>query len=119
MDNTDYHNRTITIGKRHTSSYKETEIKVKDSSNNKLSTNSLKIEKDFEAGKSLKTWGTVYGKAVTQARCKLPTKTSQTGLAKQLQVKPDIVKEIENGKGLYNDQLANKLFRILKVKRNP
>jgi ribosome-binding protein aMBF1 (putative translation factor) len=118
MNNDDYHSQTIIIGKRDKSSYKQTELKVRETAPNKTSTNSAKIERDFEAGKALKTWGIGYGKAVTQARCKLPQKTSQVDLAKRLQVKPDVVREIENGKGLYNAQLGNKLFRILKVKRN-
>ena len=118
--NQEYHNRTIIIGKKHTGNNKETEKKLTTQGPNKTgtSTNSLKVERDFEEGKALKTWGIEYGKAITVARCKLVPKTNQAALAKKLNVKPEVVRDIENGKGMYNAQLGNKLFRLLKVKRN-
>ena len=120
MDNNDYHSRTIIIGKKHTGNSRETEKKLTTQGPNKtgINTNSLKVERDFEEGKALKTWGIEYGKSITAARCKLVPKTNQATLAKKLYVKPEVVRDIENGKGLYNAQLGNKLFKLLKVKRN-
>ena len=84
MDNNDYHNRTIIIGKKHTRNNKETDKKLTTQGPNKTGTgtNSAKIERDLEQGKALKTWGIVYGKAITAARCKLVPKTNQAGLAR-------------------------------------
>ena len=114
----DYHQKTIIIGKKHTRNSKVIEKKLNINAPNKVLTNSAKIERDHDEGKSLNYWGVDYGRQVTQARTKAVPKMSQVQLAEKLKVKPDIVKNIENGKGLYNGQLANKIFRILKVKRN-
>ena len=114
----DYHQKTIIIGKKHTHGSKVVEKKLNNNAPNKVLTNSAKIEKNHDEGKSLKLWGVEYGKLVTNARTGAVPKMSQVKLAEKLQVKPDIVKNIENGKGLYDGKLANKIFRILKVKRN-
>lgn len=114
----DYHQKTIIIGKKHRRNSKVIEKKLNNNAPNKILTNSAKVERDHDEGKSLKIWGIDYGRQVTQARTKVVPKMSQVQLAEKLKVKPDIVKNIENGKGLYNGQLANKIFRILKVKRN-
>lgn len=118
MWNEDYHSKTIVIGNKNASKEKKKEIKKKTSAPNSSSVNSAKIERDFEKGKSLKTWGSLYGKKVSQARSSLNPKLNQQQLANKLKVRLDIVKEIENGKGLYNPKISNDIFKILKIKRN-
>ena len=61
-------------------------------------------------------YGAEYGRNVQDARKE--KNWTQKQLAQQLNVKQDIFQKIENGTGLVDGQICNKLFRILKVKRN-
>ena len=114
----DYHQRTIIIGNKKINGGKGREKVLNINKPNSVNVNASKIEKNHDEGKELKTWGTVYGKAITNARINYNTKLSQSDLAKKINVKPEIVRDIENGKGLYNSQIASKLFRLLKVKKS-
>lgn len=118
-NNDEYHSQTIILTNKKLKNEKNTQ-KEKNQfySNKNITVNSAKIERDEEAGKKLKTWGKDYGNRVTQARIKHNPKLSQNDLAKKLQVKLEIVRDIENGKGLYKPNIANNIFKILKVKRN-
>ena len=118
MWNQDYHDQTIVIRNKNVSKDKKTEIKKNTYAPNSSNINSAKIERDFEKGKSLKIWGSLYGRKVAQARSTLNPKLNQQQLANKLKVRLDIVKEIENGKGLYNAKISNDIFKILKIKNN-
>ena len=78
--------------------------------------NSAKLEHDEEEGKKLKTYGAEYGRRVQEGRKQ--KNWTQKQLAQQLNVKSDVVQKIENGTGLVDGQICNKIFRILQVKRN-
>ena len=95
----------------------QTEIVPKfQSSNSNSNVNAAKIERDEEEGKKLKTYGTEYGRKVQDARKE--KNFTQKQLAQQLSVKPEVIQNVENGKGLVDGKICDKLFRILKVKRN-
>ena len=85
-------------------------------SNSNTNVDSAKIERDEEEGKKLKTYGLEYGKKVCEARKE--KNWTQKQLAQQLNVRQDIVQKLENGSGLVDGNICNKIFRILKVKRN-
>lgn len=75
------------------------------------------IKEDEETGMvKINTYGTEYGKKVQQARCEKQLK--QKDLAIKLNVKEDVVREIENGKGKVDGLVCSKIFSILGVKRN-
>ena len=75
------------------------------------------VKEDEETGMvKINIYGTEYGKKVQQARCE--KKLKQKELAQKLNVKEEIVREIENGKGKVDGQICNKIFRVLGVKRN-
>ena len=118
-DNSDYDSQTIILTNTKLQKGKNTEKqKTHKQPNNSTNINAAKVERDEEAGKKLKIWGKEYGQKVTIARVNSTPKMTQAQLAQKLQVKPDVVKDIENGTGLYKPNIANIIFRILKVKRN-
>lgn len=82
---------------------------------NKQNPDRVKIN-DEDDMPQVKTYGKEYGISVSKAR--VEKKLSQQQLANQINEKVDVVKSIENGKGTYNPNVAQKIFRILKVKRN-
>lgn len=63
-----------------------------------------------------KTYGREYGQRVTLARTQKGM--TQADLAKAMMVQPVIVRDIENGSGVVNDQNCQKIFKVLGVKRN-
>jgi ribosome-binding protein aMBF1 (putative translation factor) len=63
-----------------------------------------------------KTYGKEYGQRVILARNQKGL--NQADLAKAMNVQPIIVKEIENGTGIVNDQNCQKIYKLLGVKRN-
>lgn len=63
-----------------------------------------------------KTYGKDYGHRVTLARTQ--KNMNQADLAKALSVQPNIVRDIENGSGIVQDKICQKIFIVLGVKRN-
>ncbi len=94
---------------------KEKSIQSSNKSDNKVN---VKMTEDGEEIVKNKKWGFEYGKKVIKARTSKTPKMNQQQLAKQLNVKLDVVKSIENGTGNVNPQIASKIFKILGVKRN-
>ena len=116
--NTDYDSKTVVLINKKLQREKNTQKVANQFIKNSTSvTNAAKVERDEEAGKKLKVWGKEYGKKITQARLNGNPKLNQVQLAKKLQVKPEVVKEIENGTGLYKPNIATLLFKLYKVKR--
>lgn len=80
-------------------------------------TSTPSIKEDEETGiVKINTYGSEYGKRVQQARCE--KKLKQKELANKLNVKEDVIREIENGKGKVDGKICSKIFQILGVKRN-
>ena len=101
-------------GNKNTPAHLQEKITISKSNFNGV--NSAKIERDEEEGKKLKTYGTEYGRKVQDARKE--RNLTQKQLAQQLSVKPEVIQNVENGKGLVDGKICDNLFRILKVKRN-
>ena len=89
-----------------------TQVAVQPNQQNK---DRVKMSDDDEMPQ-VKTYGKEYGIRVSQAR--VEKKLSQQQLATQINEKVDVVKLVENGKGVYNPNVSQKIFRVLKVKRN-
>lgn len=114
MDHQDW--KPITFGlNKNTPAHKQESIVIP-KNQFKGGVDSAKLERDEEEGKKLKTYGSEYGKKVQIARGE--KNWTQKQLAQQLNVKQDVIQNIENGKGLVDGQICNKIYRILKVKRN-
>ena len=113
MEHQDWKTITFSNNKNTPAHKQETVIVAKTNYNG---VNSAKLERDEEEGKKLKTYGAEYGRNVQDARKE--KNWTQKQLAQQLNVKQDIIQKIENGTGIVDGQICNKLFRILKVKRN-
>jgi ribosome-binding protein aMBF1 (putative translation factor) len=111
MDHQDW--TPVVFRKKSTYQQKETvTVAVQPNQQNK---NKPKLKDDDEIPQ-IKTYGTDYGIRVSQARCS--KKLSQKQLATQINEKIDVIKSIENGKGIYNPSVTQKVFKILAVKRN-
>ena len=115
--NTDYDSTTVVLTNKKLQREKNTQkVANKFIKNSTSVTNAGKVERDEEAGKKLKVWGKEYGKKITQSRLNGTPKLNQAQLAKKLQVKPEVVKYLENGTGLYKPNIASLLFKLYKVK---
>lgn len=72
-----------------------------------MNVNTKKLEK--EEIPTIKTVGMDMGKRISQARCE--KKVTQKELANLLSLPVKTIQECENGKGVYNAQVINKLER--------
>jgi len=112
MDHQDW--TPVVFRKKSTYQQKETvKVAVQPNQQNK---NRPKLKDEDDEIPQIKTYGTDYGIRVSQERCS--KKLSQKQLAAQINEKIDVIKSIENGKGIYNPSVTQKVFKILAVKRN-
>ena len=77
--------------------------------------NTRKLD-DCSEGQKLKTIDREISQQIIQARC--AKKLTQDALAKQLNINVSIIKEYETGKAIVNNQLLQKICRVLCIKLN-
>ena len=85
------------------------------SSQSKNDLNTRKLDESSEAQK-LKTIDRELSQQIIQARC--AKKLTQDALAKQLNLNVSIIKEYETGKAVINNQILQKICRVLCIKLN-
>lgn len=85
------------------------------SSQSKNDLNTRKLDESSEAQK-LKTIDRELSQQIIQARC--AKKLTQDALAKQLNLNVSIIKEYETGKAVINNQILQKICRVLCIKIN-
>ena len=85
------------------------------STQSKTDINTRKLD-DCSEGQKLKTIDREISQQIIQARC--AKKLTQDALAKQLNINVSIIKEYETGKAIVNNQLLQKICRVLCIKLN-
>ena len=85
------------------------------SSQSKNDLDTRKLDDSSEAQK-LKTIDRELSQQIIQARC--AKKLTQDALAKQLNLNVSIIKEYETGKAVVNNQILQKICRVLCIKLN-
>ena len=85
------------------------------STQSKSDVNTRKLD-DASEGQKHKTIDREISQQIIKARC--AKKLTQDGLAKQLNINVSIVKEYETGKAIVNNQILQKMCRVLCIKLN-
>ena len=96
-------------------SQKKQTLGANKSNQSNTDSNTRKLD-DCSEGQKLKTIDREISQQIIQARC--AKKLTQDALAKQLNINVSIIKEYETGKAVINNQLLQKICRVLCIKLN-